>query len=181
MSRIYLLFPILICIAFIISAVQSYKVANQKLTSLEKAILSYSQAIKNIDADAILNAIPPQIIETLAAKKHLSTSQFQKIMKNQIEQLEENYKIENVQIDQKHKRKGKFDNDIPYFVMPVNFIATTNSGKKRSVQIEIIAIFDKNKWYFIPSNDKAILSITSKVFPGFEKIKINPQKITQIL
>ncbi|WP_455465526.1 hypothetical protein [Bartonella sp. B39] len=181
MLRIRPLSPILLCIAFILSTTQAYTIAGQKLITLEKAAFAYSKAIKNADANAILNAIPPQIINSLTAKKNLSKPQFQQIMKKQIEQLAENYKIESIHIDQKQKREGKLDNGIPYFVIPVEFVTATNAGKKCSIQTEVIALFYNNQWYFIRGNDEAILNITTEAFPGLEKIKVNPQKITKIL
>lgn len=180
MLRIRYLFPILLCIAFIISAVQAYTITNQELTTLEKAISAYSEAIQNADTDAILNAIPPQIIDSLATKKNISKSQFQQIIKKQIEQLVENYKIESIHIDPKQKREGKLDNGIPYFVIPVELVTVTNTGKC-CIQTEIIALLYNSQWYFIRGNDEAILNISNEAFPGLEKIKINPQKITKIL
>ncbi|UNE55185.1 hypothetical protein [Bartonella machadoae] len=179
MLRICSLFPIFLCIAFMISTTQASTITNQRLIDLEKAASAYSKAIQNADANAILSAIPPQIINDLTAKKNFSKSQFQQIMKSQIERLAKNYKIESIHIDQKRKREGKLDNGIPYFVIPVEFITTTNSGKKCSIQTEVIALLDNNNWYFIRGNDEAILNITSESLPGLEKIKVNPQKITK--
>ncbi|WP_208441824.1 hypothetical protein [Bartonella raoultii] len=181
MLRIRSLFLILLCMTFMISTTQAFTITNQKLIDLEQAALAYSKAIQNADADAILNAIPPQILNSLTAKKKFSKSQFQQIMKSQIERLAENYKIESIHIDQTQKREGKLDNGIPYFVIPVEFVTITNAGKKCSIQTELIAILDNDKWYFIRGNDEAILNITSEAFPGLEKIKVNPQKITKIL
>ncbi|CAK01800.1 hypothetical protein [Bartonella tribocorum] len=181
MARICFLVCTFLCIVLISSKTQAHAITNQKLTALENATSFYSKALKNADANAILNAIPPEIINSLTAKKNLSQSQFRQIMKSQIEQLSENYKIESIHIDQKQKREGTLDNGIPYFVIPVELVTTTNSGKKCSIQTEIIALFHNNQWYFIRGNDEAILSITNEVFPGLEKVKINPQKITKIL
>ncbi len=100
-------------------------------------------------------------------------------MKSQIERLVENYKIENIHIDQKQKREGKLDNDIPYFIIPVKFVTKTSTGEKCSIQTEIIALLDNNKWYFIRGNDEAILNIANEAFPGLEKVKVNSQKITK--
>ncbi|WP_019218785.1 hypothetical protein [Bartonella florencae] len=181
MLRICFLFSIFLCIASTLSITQASTITNQKLITLEQAAFAYSKAIQNADANAILNAIPPQIINSLIAKKKFSKSQFRQIMKSQIEQLAENYKIESIQINQKQKREGKLDNGISYFIIPVEFVTKTNSGKKCSIQTEIIALLENDKWYFIRGNDEAILNITSEAFPGLEKIKINPQKITKIL
>ncbi|MET3590081.1 hypothetical protein ABID23_001179 [Bartonella silvatica] len=181
MLRIRSLFPIFLWIAFTLSTTQAYTITNQKLIDLEKAAFAYSKAIQDADVDAILNAIPPQIINSFTAQKKFSKSQFQQIMKSQMEWLAKNYKIESIHIDQKQKREGELDNGIPYFVIPVEFVTTTNSGKKCSIQTEIIALLDNDKWYFIRGNDEAILNITSEAFPGLEKIKTNPQKVTKIL
>ncbi|WP_455478253.1 hypothetical protein V3565_05905 [Bartonella sp. B10] len=181
MLRILSFFFILLHFSFITSVVQAYTITNQELTTLEKAAFAYSKAIQNADVDAILNAIPPQIIDSLTTKKNLSKSQFQQIMKNQLKQLAENYKIENIQINQKQKREGKLDNNIPYFVIPLKFVITMNSGEKCSIQTEIIALLDNKQWYFLRGNDRLILNITNEALPGLEKIKINPQKITKIL
>ncbi|MBX4336351.1 hypothetical protein [Bartonella raoultii] len=181
MLRICSLFSIFLCITLMISITQASTITHQKLIELEEAASAYSKAIQNADASAILNAIPPQIINSLTAKKKFSKSQFQQIMKNQIERLAKNYKIESIHVDQKQKREGELDNGIPYFIIPVEFVTTTNTGKKCSIKTEIIALFENNKWYFIRGNDESILNITSKSFPGLEKIKVNPQKITKIL
>ncbi|WP_212112320.1 hypothetical protein [Bartonella queenslandensis] len=181
MPRICFLVYIFSCIALITSTTQAHTITNQRLISLEKATSAYSKALKNADANAILNAIPPEIINSLTAKKNLSQSQFRQIMKSQIEQLAENYKIESIHIDSKQKREGTLDNGIPYFVIPVELVTTKNAGKKCSIQTEIIALLHNNQWYFIQANDESILSITSEVFPGLEKVKISPQKVTKIL
>ncbi|WP_336294625.1 hypothetical protein [Bartonella sp. CB169] len=180
MLRICPIFLFLLCFAFTVSKTQAHTVTNQKLIALEKAVFAYSQAIQNADVNAILNAIPPQIINSLIAKKNLGKSQFRKIMKNQIEQLKENYKIESIHIDQKQKREGKLDNGTPYFVMPVNFITTTNTGEKRSIQTEVIALLYNNQWYFLHGNDKAILEISSEILPGLKEIEINRKKVKKM-
>ncbi|WP_375703424.1 hypothetical protein [Bartonella sp. AD13SXNS] len=181
MPRICFLVPILLCIVFITSTTQAHTITNQKLITLEKATSAYSKALKNADANAILNAIPPQIINNLTTKKNLSKSQFRQIMKSQIERLAKNYKIESIHIDEKQKREGTLDNGIPYFVIPVELVTATNAGKKCSIQTEIIALLHDNQWYFIRGNDEAILNITNEIFPGLEKVKINPLKITKIM
>ncbi|PIT69338.1 hypothetical protein [Bartonella tribocorum] len=181
MPRIFFLVSILLRIALITSTTQAHTITPPKLTALEKATSAYSTALKNADADAILNAIPPEIINSLTAKKNLSQSQFRQIMKSQIEQLAESYKIESIHIDQKQKRDGTLDNGIPYFVIPVELVTTTNVGKKCSIQTEIIALLHNDQWYFIRGNDETVLNIIDEVFPGLEKVKINPQKITKIL
>ncbi|EJF86080.1 hypothetical protein [Bartonella rattimassiliensis] len=181
MQRSRFLISIFLCIALITSITQAHTITNQKLIALEKATAAYSKALKNADANAILNAIPPEIINNLTTQKNLSKSQFRQIMTSQIERLAEDYKIESIHIDQKQKREGTLDNGIPYFVIPVELITKTSAGKKCSIQTEIIALFDNNQWYFIRSNDESILNITNKIFPGLEKVKINPQKITKVL
>ncbi|WP_375622376.1 hypothetical protein [Bartonella sp. TT119HLJHH] len=181
MPRIYFLVPVLLCNVFITSTTQAHTITNQKLITLEQATSAYSEALKNADANTILNAIPPQVINRLTAQKNLSKSQFRQIMKSQIEQLAESYKIETINIDQKQKREGTLDNGTPYFVIPVELVTTTSSGKKCSIQTEIIALLQNNQWYFIRGNDEAILNITNEIFPGLEKVKTNPQKITKIL
>lgn len=181
MLRIFLLVPIFLYMITIAPITQASPMKNPIFRLFEKEILAYSEALQNADANAILNAIPPEIINSLTAKKNLSQSQFRQIMKSQIEQLAENYKIESIHIDQKQKREGTLDNGIPYFVIPVELVTTTNSGKKCSIQTEIVALLHNNQWYFIRGNDEAILSITNEIFPGLEKVKINPQKITKIL
>ncbi|MCZ2204357.1 hypothetical protein [Bartonella sp. A05] len=177
MLRFRVFFSVILCFSFIISAiqitsaVQAYIITNEELITLEKASFAYSKALQEADANAILNAIPPQIIDRLAAEKNFNKSQFQKIMKSQIEQLAKNYKIENITIDKTRRREGKLDNGMPYFVIPLEFAIINNGEKKCCMQTEVIALLDNNHWYFIRNNNKAILDITNQVFPGLEKIK----------
>ncbi len=70
MLRICFLFSILLCIASTLLTTQASTISNQKLVDLEQAAFAYSKAIQNADADAILNAIPPQIINNLTAKRN---------------------------------------------------------------------------------------------------------------
>ncbi|WP_142416837.1 hypothetical protein [Bartonella massiliensis] len=181
MLRIYFLVHILLCIVFIASTTQASPTKNPVIVVFEESVLAYSEALQNADANAILDAIPPQIINSFTTKKNLSQSQFRQIMKSQIEQLTKNYKIETIHINQEKRREGELDNGVLYFVIPVELVTTTNSGQKCSIQTEIIALFDHPQWYFIHGNEKALLNITTEAFPGLEKIKINPIKITKIL
>ncbi|EJF84643.1 hypothetical protein MCU_00221 [Bartonella elizabethae Re6043vi] len=181
MLRIFLLVPIFLYMITIAPITQASPMENSIFHLFEKEILAYSEALQNADANAILNAIPPQIINSLTDKKNLSQSQFRQIMKSQIERLTERYKIESIHINQEKRREGELDNGVLYFVIPVEFVTITNSGQKCSIQTEIIALFDHPQWYFIHGNEEALLNITTEAFPGLEKIKINPLKITKIL
>lgn len=62
-------------------------------------------------------------------------------MKRQIEQLAENYKIESIHIDQKQKREGKLDNGIPYFVIPIELVTTTNARKNALFKLKLLPCF----------------------------------------
>ncbi len=179
--RIYFLVPVFLYMITIAPIAQASPMKNPIFRLFEEEILVYSEALQNADANVILNAIPPEIINSLTAQKNLSQSQFRLIMKSQIEQLAEHYKIESVHINQEQRRVGELDNGVLYFVIPVEFVTTTNSGQKCSIQTEIIALFDHSQWYFIHGNEEALLNITTEAFPGLEKIKINPLKITKIL
>lgn len=68
----------------------------------------------------LFSAIPPQIIDSLATTKNLNKLQFQRIMKSQIKYLASNYKIESININQTKKDAGKLNNNIPYFIIPMN-------------------------------------------------------------
>ncbi|WP_208438332.1 hypothetical protein, partial [Bartonella taylorii] len=126
--QIYRSFFIFLCLASIISTVQANGVTDEELINLKKEISIYNKALKEIDSNTILNAIPPKIIESLAIKKHLNKAQLKQIIKGQIEQLEKNYKTENVKIDQAQKREGNLDDDIRDCVMPLEIAITINSG-----------------------------------------------------
>lgn len=171
MLRVRVFLLVILCFSFLTSTVQAYTITNEELITLEKATFSYSRALQEADANAILNAIPPQIIDSLAAKKNLNKSQFQKIMKDQIEQLAKNYQVENITIDKTRRREGKLDNGMPYFIIPIEFSIINNGEKKCCIQTEIIALLDSKQWYFIRNNNKAMLDILTQTFPGLEKIK----------
>ncbi|MGL2349263.1 hypothetical protein ACOWKN_04070 [Helicobacter pylori] len=159
---------------------QANGVADEKLINLQNEISIYNKALKEINSNAILNSIPPKIIESLAIKKNLNKAQFQQIIKSQIDQLARNYKIENIKIDQTQKHEGKLDNGIPYFIMPLEIAITINSRKKCYIKSEIIALLENNQWYFIRGNDDTTLNIINEAFLGLEKIKINSTKIIKI-
>lgn len=185
MLRICFLVPVFLYMITIAPITQASPMKNPIFRLFEEEILAYSEALQNANANAILDAIPPQIINSFTAKKNLSRSQFRLIMNSQIERLTERYKIESVHINQKQRRKGELDNGVLYFVIPVEFVTTTNSGQKCSIQTEIIALLNHPhlgypQWYFIHGNEEALLDITTEAFPGLKKIKINPLKITKI-
>lgn len=69
MLRTRNLFPIFLCIAFIISITQAYTITSPKLIAFEKAASAYSKALQNADANAILNAIPPPNHQQLNGQK----------------------------------------------------------------------------------------------------------------
>ncbi|ABM45415.1 hypothetical protein H704_00656 [Bartonella bacilliformis Peru38] len=180
MLRICRFLPIFLGFILIISTIPGYTLTNEATINLETALSAYSKALQESDTDTILNAIPPQIIDSLATKRNLNKLQFQRVMKSQIEHLASNYKIESININQTERRAGKLNDNIPYFIIPMHFTITKINGKKCHIQTEIIALFENNQWYFIRGSDKATLHMVNKAFPGFETIKINPTKITKI-
>ncbi|MCZ2328152.1 hypothetical protein [Bartonella sp. F02] len=172
MCKIHLLLSTLICFIFLVSNVQANTITDEEFKVLEKETFAYSKALQEADANAILKAIPPQIIDALAEKKNLSKLQFQKIIKNQIEQIAKNYKkIEDIKIDQTQKRAGKFDNGIPYFLIPLEFTIRTNDEKKHSIKTEIIALFENHHWYFIRNNNETTLHLINEAFLKSKKVE----------
>lgn len=181
MRRVSLLFLLFIYFTFTASMLKAYTLTKKERTTLEQATASYSHALQKADVEAILKAIPPKIIDTLANKKNLNKSQFQKIIRDQIKQLVQNYKqIESIRIRQTQRREGKLDNGTFYSVMPLEFVFATDSEKKCYIQTEIIALLDDNRWYFIHNNKGIISDVTREVFPGLEKIEIQAKKLTPV-
>ena len=148
---------------------------------LSDATNNYATALQTSNFDAVLNAIPPRIIQTLAAQSKVDQEQFRQIMVSQMKQLAQIYKVDKITISQSKKSAGEFEDGTPYYIIPTDFVITTiNDNNKNQVKGELVAILDNNQWYFVRGDDATTISTMSAAFPGFEKIKLSAPEVKPI-
>lgn len=161
-------------------AANARSATNEELKMLNDATNNYANALQTANFDAVLNAIPPRIIQKLAAQSKVDQEQFRQIMVNQMKQLAETYKVDTITIGQSKKRAGEFDDGTPYYIIPTDFVITTNETEKNQINGELVAILDNNQWYFVRGDDATTLSTMSAAFPGFEKIKLSAPEVKKL-
>lgn len=152
---------------------------DDELNMLTNATNNYANALQSANFDAVLNAIPPRILEKLAAQSKVDQEQFRQIMVSQMKQLAQTYKVDSIAIGQAKKRAGEFDDGTPYYIIPIDFVIITNGTEKNQIKGELVAILDNNQWYFVRGDDATTLSTMSAAFPGFEKIKLTAPEVKE--
>lgn len=153
---------------------------DEELKMLTDATNDYANALQSANFDAVLNAIPPRIIQQLASQSKVDQEQFRQIMVNQMKQLATTYKVDNITIGQSKKRSGEFEDGTPYYIIPTDFVITSNGTEKNQIKGELVAILDNNHWYFVRGDDATTLSTMSAAFPGFEKIKLTAPEVKKL-
>lgn len=161
-------------------AASARSATDEEIKLLTDATNNYANALQSSNFDAVLNAIPPRIIQKLAALSNVDQEQFRQVMVSQMKQLSETYKVDKITIGQSKKRAGEFEDGTPYYIIPTDFIITTNDNKKNQIKGELVAILDNNQWYFVRGDDATTLSTMSAAFPGFEKIKLSAPEVKPV-
>ncbi len=175
--------PIIVGFSLLFSgtiAAHARSATDEEIKMLTDATNNYATALQTSNFDAVLNAIPPRIIQTLAAQSKVDQEQFRQIMVSQMKQLAETYKVDKITIGQSKKRAGEFEDGTPYYIIPTDFVITTNGSEKNQIKGELVAILDNNQWYFVRGDDATTLSTMSAAFPGFEKIKLSAPEVKKI-
>lgn len=180
MRRIYSLLLSFSLLAGTGIAANARPATNAEIKLLSDSTQAYATALQTANFDAVLNEIPPRILEKLAEQSKVSKDQFRQIMVDQMKQLAATYKVDKITISQSRKRSGEFNDGTPYFVIPSEFIITANNQDKKRVKGELVAILDNNQWYFVRGDDATTLSTMTELFPGFEKIKLSMPEVSNV-
>ena len=100
MRRIYSLLLSFSLLAGTGIAANARPATNAEIKLLSDSTQAYATALQSANFDAVLNAIPPRILEKLAEQSKVSKDQFRQIMVDQMKQLADTFKVVKITISQ---------------------------------------------------------------------------------
>ena len=146
--------------------------ATRPLTDAEREALvvvvnRFNSAIHTEDYGAIVNSIPPLVLQHLAKRGGVDMDELKASVAKQMQDIIAEVKIQSFLLDMDHASPRELADGEPYVLIPTEMVMNAGESGRFRVKSQTLALLDKGSWYLMRVNDAKQVLIMRQVYPKF--------------
>ena len=151
--------------------------------TLDKALKVYFQAISGADADGIVAALPPRILNVFAGATGIETSKLRAVLAEQTRTLIKGTSFRDVTADETalDAEDSALSNGtrITWVLIPTAFVSETK-GKATHNEQPLLAVHEMGKWNFLRIDNRERRDLAAIAYPFLKDEKFPEAKLRGI-
>lgn len=175
-----------VTLAFAATAFAAFPVAARPLTEVEartlnRSVNAFLSATRGNDAETLVKAIPPRILNVFAGSAGIEASKLEKTLVSQTRDLTKGLKVRNTTSDQTavDAQDGVLADGTPviWAVVPTTYEAEKDGKKTLNAQA-LVALNESGKWYFVRMDGDQQKQIATIAYPFLSAATVPAATVT---
>jgi hypothetical protein len=155
----------------------------EEAESLNKAVTRYLSSIQSRNAESIVNAIPPRVLNIFAGTAGIEAKDLNAVLEKQTAELMKDSSFTDLTSDQTALDATDATMDdgtkVTWVAVPTAFTATVKGKKTRNEQA-LLALDEGGKWYFLRIDGAQQKMIAALAYPFLANATMPEPKVTPI-
>lgn len=151
--------------------------------SLDHAVQGYLGATSGNDAEALVRAIPPRILNVFAGSAGIEARKLTRTLEEQTRELTKGLKVRNAKADEgaldAEDAKLEDGTAVTWVVVPTSYEAEKDGKKTQNAQA-LVAISEGDKWYFVRIDGPQQKQMATLAYPFLAKAKVPDPVVTPV-
>ena len=153
---------------------------SEERTGLDRAVSQFSVAFQAGDFAAILEALPPRVMDRFLRQSGISKEEFVKHVSDLMRKALTEVKMISYAMDVGKAQAETRPDGTSYVLIPTQTVMQVPSGDKVSIKSHTLAIFEGGTWYLMRISDPPQVAVLVDVYPEFKSVTL-PGDSTEIL
>ena len=146
------------------------------LTEVESAALgttvaAFDAAVGNGDFEAIIEIIPPRMIEHIADEAKVPVDELLAALKTQIDEVFATVELVSFGMDAENAEQRELADGSPYVLIPTTTVMEADGLGRIQVDSHTLGLLDTESWYQIRVGDAAMVGVLRQVYPQFVDVE----------
>lgn len=151
--------------------------------SLDHAVQGYLSATSSNDAEALVRAIPPRILNVFAGSAGIEARKLTRTLEEQTRELTKGLTVRKATANETalDAEEAKLDDGtaVMWVVVPTSYEAEKDGKKTQNAQ-SLVAISEGDKWYFVRIDGPQQKQMATLAYPFLAKAKVPDPVVTPV-
>ena len=148
-----------------------------QMEALGKRVAEFDTAILEGDFDTIIEAVPPKVLDAMAARFSITPEQMRSVFKVQAAQAMQQVEIVSFAMDVDAAEPGETPAGVPYVLIPTETVMELDSMGRAVARSKTVALLDGSAWYLVRVDDDSQITVLREAYPGFADVRFEPHTL----
>ncbi len=159
--------------------------AARPLTDAETAALAgtvteFNAAIGAGDYEAIIEVIPPPMLDHIAKQAGVPVDQLLVGLKGQMKEIFASVELVSFGMDVAAAEERELADGSPYVLIPTNTVMEAEGLGRMKVDSFTLGLLDEGDWYLLRVSDVAMVGVLRQVYPQFIGVEFPAETMTAL-
>ena len=141
-------------------------------TRLETTLSTYAAALENADYGAVVNALPPAVIELISQEAKLSPEVIRQSITAQMSSVMSEAVIHSFTMDTSTMTSGETASGMNYAFLPTETVISQAGGEQQNVETTTLAIDQDGVWYLMRIEYPSHYDFVRTAYPEFQDVAL---------
>ena len=157
---------------FLLLASSSHALEASDKARLVTTLSTYASALENADYVAVVNALPPAVIELISQEAKLSPEVIRKSVTAQMSSVMSEATIHSFTMDTSTMTSGETASGMNYAFLPTETVVSQAGGEPQNVETTTLAIDQDGAWYLMRIEYPSHYDFVRAAYPEFQDVAL---------
>lgn len=171
--------------AFLALATELSPAAARALTETETAALAetvaeFNAAIGSGDYAAIIEVIPPPMLEHIAKQANVPVDRLLVALAGQMKEIFATVELVSFGMDVDAAEERELPDGSPYVLIPTTTVMDAEGMGRMKVDSHALGMLEEDDWYLLRVSDLAMVAVLRQVYPDFAGVEFPAETMTAL-
>ena len=171
---------LLVVLAAVLSQAWARPLTDAETAALADKVAAFDAAMRAGDHAAIIEVIPPRMIEHIAKEAGVPAEELLAALKGQIDEIFAAVELVSFGMDIQAAEERELADGSPYMLIPTNTVMEAEGLGRVKVDSQTLGLLDGSDWYLVRISDAAMVVVLRQVYPEFAGVEFPAETMTTL-
>lgn len=149
-------------------------------TALADKVAAFDAAMRAGDYAAIIEVIPPAMLEHIAKEAGVSAEELLAALRGQMDEIFASVELISFGMDVQAAEERELADGSPYVLLPTTTVMEAEGLGRMKANSKTLGLLDGNDWYLVRVSDVAMVGVLRQVYPQFTGVEFPAETMTAV-
>ncbi len=174
------LLALFVVLAAAVSPAWARPLTEAETAALGDKVEAFDAAMRAGDYAAIIEVIPPAMLEYIATEANVPADELLAALKGQMDEIFASVELVSFGMDVEAAEEGELADGSPYVLLPTTTVMEAEGMGRIKVDSKTLGLLDGGDWYLVRVSDAAMVGVLRQVYPQFVGVEFPAETMTAL-
>jgi hypothetical protein len=170
----------LVVLAAALSPAAARPLTDAETLALADKVAAFDAAMRAGDYAAIIEVIPPPMLEHIANEAGVPAEELLAALKGQMDEIFATVELISYSMDVQAAEERELADGSPYVLLPTTTVMEAEGMGRVKVDSQTLGLLDGADWYLVRVSDVAMVGVLRQVYPEFTGVEFPAETMTAL-